>query len=92
MKYEVISKEQFKELIKQFKAEIRELDKLVADEESIADALYEFLKYQKNSDYIRYNLEKLLKELEEDERFKLGILLILSSFYPFGFNLRQSFY
>jgi hypothetical protein len=91
MKYEVISKEQLKDLIKQLKQEIRDLDRLASNEDCLADALYEFLKYQKNSDYIVYNLEKLLN-LEEDERFKLGVLLLLSSFYPFGFNLKQSFY
>jgi hypothetical protein len=86
---QVISKEELKTLIKEIRAEIRELDKLVDSEDCLADALYEFLKYQKDKTCIMYNLEKLTDNLTDDERWKLGILLILSSCYPFGFNLRS---
>jgi hypothetical protein len=85
----VISKEDLKDLIKELKQDIRQLDKLVDNEESIGDALYEFLKYQKDKTCIMYNLEKLTDNLTDDERWKLGILLILSSCYPFGYNLRS---
>jgi transcriptional regulator NrdR family protein len=89
MKYEVISKDQFKNLIKGLKEEIRVFDKLAVSEDSLADAVYEYLQDTKDYTYIRYELEGLLKNLDETGRFKLGVLLLLSSYYPFAFNLRE---
>jgi hypothetical protein len=88
--YSFISNSLLKNLAKDFRRELKELDKAVVKEDSVLLALDEFLKYQKNSDLILYKLEELLKSLEEDETFKLGVLLILASVHPYKTDILQS--
>lgn len=89
-RFSFISREALKELVKQFREEVKELDKLVVKEETVLLALGEFLKCQKNSDLILYKLEELLNTLEEDETFKLGVLLIVASMHPHKTEILQN--
>jgi hypothetical protein len=87
--FKILTEKQKTEVLEAIRQEIKELENLANTEDSILNALYEYLK-DCDVDYIEYYLEKIYNEFNEYERFKLGILLILSTTYPTGFNIYQS--